>query len=167
MQTTFELLLWLLSAETCPELSLVSGGGAVTAGVPRDCTTRGFLLLLGLGPLFLCGLGASGASELVLAGLCDAPFTAAAAAAASAAAFNKAIVWDFGRRPRTPLRTGRGGKGLGSLYEVCMEEEELEEERRAVREVEEEETGARSAPGRVTGNPDQKCRTSLLQLRLS
>lgn len=49
------------------------------------------------------------------------------------------------------MRTGRGGKGLGSLYEVCMEEEELEEERRAVREVEEEETGARSAPGRVTG----------------
>lgn len=84
---------------------------------------------------------------LVLAGLCDAPFTAAAAAAASAAAFNKAIVWDLGRRPRTPLRTGRGGKGLGSRYEVCMEEE-LKDERR-VDEV--EETGTSRAPGRVTG----------------
>lgn len=107
-------------------------------------------LLPGLGPLFLCGLGASWAPELVLAGLCDAPFTAAAAAAASAAAFNKAIVWDLGRRPRTPLRTGSGGKGLGSRYEVCMEEEELEEERRVLSEAEVEETGARSAPGRVT-----------------
>lgn len=81
-------------------------------------------LPLGLGPLFLCGLGASWVSELVFTWLCDAPFTAAAAAA-SAAAFNKAMVWDLGRRPRTPLRTGRGGKGWGSRYEVCMEEEEL------------------------------------------
>lgn len=48
------------------------------------------------------------------------------------------------------MRTGRGGKGLGSRYEVCMEEEELEEERRVVREAEVEETGARRAPGRVT-----------------
>lgn len=32
-----------------------------------------------------------------------------------------------------------------------MEEEELAEERRVVREAEEEETGARSAPGSVTG----------------
>lgn len=32
-----------------------------------------------------------------------------------------------------------------------MEEEELEEERRVVREAEVEETGARSAPGSVTG----------------
>lgn len=106
-------------------------------------------MLLGLGPLFLCGLGASLASEPVLAGLCDAPFTAAAAAA-SAAAFNKAIVCDLGRRPRTPFRTGRGGKGLGNRYEVCMEEEELEEDRRVVKEAEVEETGARSAPGKVT-----------------
>lgn len=48
------------------------------------------------------------------------------------------------------MRTGRGGKGLGSRYEVCMEEEE-EMERRAAREAEAEEMGARSAPGRVTG----------------
>lgn len=108
-------------------------------------------MLLGLGPLFLCGLGATWASKPVLAGLCDAPFTAAAAAAASAAAFNKAMVWDLGRRPRTPLRTGSGGKGLGSRYEVCMDEKELAEERRVVREDEVEETGARRAPGRVTG----------------
>lgn len=83
--------------------------------------------------------------------LCEAPFTAAAAAA-SAAAFNKAIVWDLGRRPRTPLRTGRGGKGLGSRYEVCMEDEEqLDDERRAARETDVEDTGAWSALGRVTG----------------
>lgn len=107
-------------------------------------------LLLGLGPLFLCGLGASWASEPVLPRLGDAPFTAAAAAA-SAAAFNRAMVWDFGRRPRTPFRTGRGGKGLGSRYDVCMDEEELAEERRVVREAEVEDTGARRAPGRVTG----------------
>lgn len=106
-------------------------------------------LTLGLGPLFLYSLGASWVSALVLAGLWEAPFTAAAAAAASAAAFNKAIVWDLGRRPRTPLRTGRGGKGLGSRYEVCMEEE-LEEERRVVKEPEVLDWGARSAPGRVT-----------------
>lgn len=43
VQTTFELLLWLLSAEACPGVSLVSGGGAVTAGVPRDFNTPGFL----------------------------------------------------------------------------------------------------------------------------
>lgn len=89
-------------------------------------------------------------SEPVLAGLCDAPFNAAAAAA-SAAAFNKAMVWDLGRRPRTPLRTGKGGKGWGSRYDVCMDEEELAEERRVVREAEEEDTGASRAPGRVTG----------------
>ncbi|TNN52090.1 hypothetical protein EYF80_037698 [Liparis tanakae] len=40
VETTFEPLLWLLSAGTGPALSLVSGGGAVTAGAPRrDCTT--------------------------------------------------------------------------------------------------------------------------------
>lgn len=49
------------------------------------------------------------------------------------------------------MRTGRGGRGLGSRYDVCMEEE-LEEERRVVRAAEVEETGARRAPGRVTGN---------------
>lgn len=88
---------------------------------------------------------------MALTGLCDAPLTAAAAAA-SAAAFNKAIVCDLGRRPLTPLRTGRGGKGLGSRYEVCIvDEDELEVERRVVREAEEDETGARRAPGRVTG----------------
>ena len=54
------------------------------------------------------------------------------------------------------MRTGRGGKGLGSRYEVCIEEEELEEERRVVREAEVEETGARSAPGRVTGGKKGK-----------
>ncbi|TNN52088.1 hypothetical protein EYF80_037696 [Liparis tanakae] len=82
--------------------------------------------------------------------LCEAPFTAAAAAA-SAAAFSKAIVWDLGRRPRTPLRTGRGGKGLGSRYEVCMEDEEqLDDERRAARETDVEDTGAWSALGRRT-----------------
>lgn len=108
-------------------------------------------LFLGLGPLFLCGLGANWASGAVLAGLCDAPFTAAAAAAASAAAFNRAMVWDLGRRPRTPLRTGKGGKGWGNRYDVCMDEEELAEERRVVREVEVEDTGASRAPGRVTG----------------
>lgn len=32
-----------------------------------------------------------------------------------------------------------------------MEDKQLEEDRRVVREAEEEETGARSAPGRVTG----------------
>lgn len=42
MQTTFEPLLWLLSAETWLELSRASGGGAVTDVAPRDCTTRGF-----------------------------------------------------------------------------------------------------------------------------
>lgn len=83
-----------------------------------------------------------------MTGLCGAPFTTAAAAA-SAAAFNKAMVWDLGRRPRTPLRTGRGGRGFGSRYEVCMEfeEEELKEEWRV---ADVEETGPRSAPGRVT-----------------
>lgn len=74
----------------------------------------------------------------------------AAAAAASAAAFNRAMVCDFGRRPRTPLRTGRGGKGLGSRYDVCMDEDKLAEERRVLREDEVEDTGARRAPGRVT-----------------
>lgn len=98
---------------------------------------------------------------LVLAGLCDAPFTAAAAAA-SAAAFNKAIVCDLGRRPRTPLRTGRGGKGLGSRYEVCMEEE-LKEERR-VDEV--EETGTSRAPGRVTRKRKWRERKSGKDLRI-
>lgn len=47
------------------------------------------------------------------------------------------------------MRTGRGGRGLGRRYEVCMGEE-AEEERRVVSEAEVEETGARSAPGRVT-----------------
>lgn len=42
VQTTFAPLLWLLSAETWLELSLVSGGGAVTDDDPRDCNTRGF-----------------------------------------------------------------------------------------------------------------------------
>lgn len=43
VQTTFEPLLWLLSTETWPELSLVSEGVAETDDVPRDCITRGFL----------------------------------------------------------------------------------------------------------------------------
>lgn len=42
VQTTFEPLLWLFSAETWLELSRVSGGGAVTDDAPRDGTTRGF-----------------------------------------------------------------------------------------------------------------------------
>lgn len=49
------------------------------------------------------------------------------------------------------MRTGRGGKGCGSRYDVCMDEEELAEERRVVRKAEVEDTGARRAPGRVTG----------------
>lgn len=49
------------------------------------------------------------------------------------------------------MRTGKGGKGWGNRYDVCMDEEELAEERRVVREVEVEDTGARRAPGRVTG----------------
>lgn len=60
------------------------------------------------------------------------------------------MVCDFGRRPRTPLRTGKGGKGFGSRYDVCMDKEELAEERRVLREDEVEDTGARRAPGRVT-----------------
>lgn len=42
VQTTLELLLWLFSTETRPELSRVSGGAAVTDDAPKDCTTRGF-----------------------------------------------------------------------------------------------------------------------------
>lgn len=49
------------------------------------------------------------------------------------------------------MRTGRGGKGWGSRYDVCIDEEELAEERRVVRKAEVEDTGARRAPGRVTG----------------
>lgn len=76
------------------------------------------------------------------------------------------MVWDLGRRPRTPLRTGKGGKGWGNRYDVCIDEEELAEERRVVREVEVEDTGARSAPGRVTGTdrPMMWCYSILLSL---
>lgn len=49
------------------------------------------------------------------------------------------------------MRTGKGGKGFGSRYDVCMDKEELAEERRVLREDEVEDTGARRAPGRVTG----------------
>lgn len=41
VQTTFELLLWLFSAEMWLVLRRVSGGEAVTDDAPRDCTTRG------------------------------------------------------------------------------------------------------------------------------
>ena len=45
----------------------------------------------------------------------------AAAAAAAAAAFSRARVSLLGRRPRTPLRTGSGGSGLGSRKEAWLE----------------------------------------------
>lgn len=47
------------------------------------------------------------------------------AAAASAAAFSMAMVSLFGLLPRTPLRTGRGGRGCGRRYGDCMERRDL------------------------------------------
>lgn len=54
------------------------------------------------------------------------------------------------------MRTGKGGKGLGSRYDVCMDKDELAEERRVLREDEVEDTGARRAPGRVTVGEEKK-----------
>lgn len=84
-------------------------------------------LLPGLGPLFLYGLGVSGEPMGLLAALdCVWPFgdVPAAAAAASAAAFSMAMVWLLGLLPRTPLRTGRGGRGCGRRYGDCMERQD-------------------------------------------
>lgn len=94
---------------------------------PTTKKKKSSTLLPGLGPLFLYGLGMScELMGLLTAFDCVWPFgdVAAAAAAASAAAFSIAMVWLFGLLPRTPLRTGRGGRGCGKRYGDCMGRQE-------------------------------------------
>ncbi len=81
-------------------------------------------LAAGFGSSLLYGLGASSELMGLLTSLVWAwPFgdVPAAAAAASATAFSMAMVWLLGLLPRTPLRTGRGGRGCGRRYGDCME----------------------------------------------